>query len=167
MSLYAFSVWLHIIAAATWVGSMVFFAAVAVPVLRRSDMRALAPRLIALLGARFRVLGWVSLSVLLITGVANLHFRGVTWSLFASPAFWASPFGRPLGYKLSLVGFVVLATLAHELLSGTRATSVRERDPSAARALRERRRASWLGRVVLLASLAILFFAAALVRGFV
>jgi uncharacterized membrane protein len=56
--LYALSVWLHIVVSAAWVGSMIFFAAVAVPVLRRNDMRSAAPQLMRLLGARFRVLGW-------------------------------------------------------------------------------------------------------------
>jgi uncharacterized membrane protein len=163
---YALSVWLHIVAAAAWVGSMIFFAAVAVPVLRREELRAVSPRLLRLLGARFRVLGWVALFVLVATGVPNLYFRGVRWAQMTDPSFWATSFGRALGWKLALVVFVLAATAAHERLTGKRALDSMARDPGSPEAARMRRTASWLGRVVLLASLAILFLAAALVRGF-
>jgi uncharacterized membrane protein len=143
--LYAFSVWLHIVAAATWVGSMIFFAAVVVPVLRRSEVESAAPRLMHLLGARFRTLGWVALAVLVATGISNLY---------------------ALGCKLALVSFVLVATAAHDALAGKKALQALQRAPRSPEALRVRRVASWLGRVVLAASLAIVFFAIALVRGF-
>jgi putative copper export protein len=146
-SLYALSIWLHLVAAAAWVGSMIFFAAVAVPVLRRDDVRGPLPLLIGQLGARYRVFGWVALAVLVVTGVVNLHYRGVTWALVFDGGFWSTSFGRALGWKLAFVAIVLGLTAAHERFAAGRA-------------------ASWLGRTVLLASLAILFFAAALVRGF-
>ncbi len=164
--LYALSVWLHIVAAAAWVGSMIFFAAVAVPVLRRDEVRTAAPRLMRLLGARFRVLGWAALLVLVATGVSNLYFRGIRWAALVDADFWASSFGHALACKLALVALVLVATAAHEALTGKRAVDSLERDPSSREAVRARRMASWIGRLVLLASLAILFFAAALVRGF-
>jgi uncharacterized membrane protein len=162
---YAVSVWLHVVAATAWVGSMIFFAVVAVPVLRRADVRVAAPRLLRLLGARFRVLGWVSLSILLVTGVTNLVMRGIGWSMLSDGAFWATGFGRALAYKLALVAFVLVATVAHELLAGRRAIDAMESDPTSPQAMRTRAIASWLGRSVMLASLAILFFATTLVRG--
>lgn len=158
-------VWLHIVAATAWVGSMIFFAAVAVPVLRKPEVRAAAPRLIRLLGARFRVLGWVSLSVLIVTGITNLVARGIGWTTLGDATFWGTSFGRSLAYKLGLVAFVLVATVAHELLAGRRALDTLERDPTSPEAVRTRLVASWLGRAVMLASLAILFFATTLVRG--
>lgn len=166
MSAYALSVWIHLVAATAWVGSMIFFAAVTVPVVRRPDVRAAAPGLMRQLGARFRVLGWISLSVLVVTGVTNLRFRGIGWTLLRDPAFWRTSFGRALACKLALVAFVLVATGAHDVLTGVRALDALERDPGSRQGARTRRVASWLGRVVLLASLAILFFATALVRGF-
>ena len=158
-------VWLHIVAATAWVGSMIFFATVAVPVLRKPEVRAAAPRLIRLLGARFRVLGWVSLSVLIVTGITNLVARGIGWSTLVDATFWGTAFGRSLAYKLALVAFVLVATVAHELLAGRRALDALERDPTSPQAVRTRLVASWLGRTVMLASLAILFLATTLVRG--
>lgn len=165
-TLYALSIWLHLVAAAAWVGSMIFFSAVGVPVLRREELRAVAPRLLRLLGARYRVLGWIALGALVVTGGVNLYFRGVRWGTLCEPAFWSTPFGRPLAWKLGFVALVLLATVAHEVLTGARAVDSLERDPRSPEAARARRAASWIGRLVLLLSLAILFFAAALVRGF-
>lgn len=166
MTTYAFFVWLHVIAAAVWVGSMVFFAAAIVPVIRRPEVRAAAPSLLRLVGARFRALGWISLVTLIVTGFVNLHYRAVGWSLLTDPAFWSRGFGRPLAWKLVLVVLVVIMTAAHDLLTGKRAVDALENRPESAQAIRVRRMASWFGRIVMLASLAILFFAVAMVRGF-
>ncbi len=162
---YTLCVWLHILAAAAWVGSMVFFAAVVVPVLRRApDPRATA-ELVRAVGRRYRVLGWIALGVLLVTGVGNLYFRGIGWSDLMSPAWRASPFGRALMWKLGLVDLVLLATAGHELLTGKRALEAMARDPGSPAALRARRAASWLGRATMLLSLLVLYLAVALVRG--
>ena len=161
--LYGLSVWLHAVAATSWVGSMIFFAAVVVPVLRREDLRSVAPRLIRDFGARFRVLAWASLALLGLTGIANLALRGIGLDTLCQAVFWSTSFGRTLGWKLGFVGITVAVTAAHEL--STRAAA-REGTVSAADAARARRIASWIGRGILLASLCILFFAVALVRGF-
>lgn len=162
MTAYALTVWIHIAAAAVWIGSMVFFAAVVVPVLRhhRGD-----PGLLAQIGARFRVLGLSSLAVLVATGVANLYLRGITALALHERAFWSTDFGRLLAWKLGLVAIVLLSTAAHDLVLTRRATRALEADPCSPYAVRRRRLASWLGRFVLLASLAILYLALALVRG--
>jgi uncharacterized membrane protein len=162
MTGYTFFVWLHTLAAAAWVGSMVFFAVVVVPVLRRKESRESVPLLKAF-GKRFRALGWVSLGILIATGIANLHYRGIGWSMLHEPAFWTSSFGRAFGWKMSLVAAVLVATAAHEAVANERAL---EDEPSSDRARRGRRVASWIGRLVMLASVAILFFAVAMVRGF-
>lgn len=144
---YTFCVWLHILAAAAWIGAMVFFAAVVVPVVRRLPEPDAARGLIHSLGVRFRVLGWVALGLLVVTGVLNLWFHGISWSALASSDFRATSFGRALTWKLVLVALVIAATAAHEGLTTNR------------------RAASWIGRVTLALSLAVLYFAVALVRG--
>lgn len=54
-TLYLVSVWLHIVAAMTWIGGMIFLVAVLVPMLRRPERRAQAAELFGILGVRFRV----------------------------------------------------------------------------------------------------------------
>jgi len=156
---YGVVVFLHVAAAAVWIGSMAFFAAVVVPVVRKMEPRSAAP-LIRHLGARFRVLGWVALGVLFAAGVLNLHYRSVTWADLASRTFWSGGFGRVLAWKLALVAVVVVATSLHDVLASAPAS------PSEDQVRRARRRASWLGRFVMGLSLVILFLAVALVRGF-
>ncbi len=165
MGLYTATVWIHLVAATAWIGSMIFFAAVVVPVLRRPERRAEAPAILQALGVRFRVFGWVSLGVLVATGLGNLAFHGVGWTALADADFRQTSFGRALVWKLVLVALVILVTAAHDLLVGKRAMQRLARDPTSRAALRARRTASWLGRTTLLLSLAVLYFAVALVRG--
>lgn len=162
MTGYGVVVWLHVLAAAAWVGSMIFFATVIVPIVRRMEPAA-AAAVVRDVGRRFRVFGWVALGTLLITGAFNLSYRGVTWDAFTSGAFWETSFGRVLSWKLGLVAVVIIATACHELMASPSAAG--PRDPSGAS--RVRRRASLLGRFVMVVSLAILFLAVVLVRGLV
>ncbi|MCC6644046.1 MAG: CopD family protein [Polyangiaceae bacterium] len=154
---------LHVLAAAAWIGGMAFFAAVIVPTLRAPEVRGSASTLLRALGARFRVFGWVSLGALIVTGVTNLWLRGIGWQALSSREFWAMGFGRVLAWKLAVVGVVGALTLGHELLASRRNLDLLDRDPVAGE--RFRRRASLLGRVVMLLSLVILYLAVALVRG--
>jgi uncharacterized membrane protein len=144
-ALYTLSVFVHVLAACAWIGAMIFFAVAVVPVVRRPEYRSVFADLVRGVGARFRVLGWVSIVLLVTTGVANLAFRGVL-SQLAMGAFWATEFGRTLAYKLVFVVLVIGATAAHDLFSSARS-------------------ARWLGRSTLVLSLAVLLFAVWLVRG--
>jgi putative copper resistance protein D len=150
MTLYETVVWVHILAAATWIGSMVFFAAVVVPVLRRPEVRAAAPDLLPRLGARFGRLGWLAVAVLLVTGAANLRFHEIGWARLGDRAFWATPFGRALGYKLVFVMGGLVASVVHEVATRRSGRS---------------RAASWSGRFILLFALGALYGAVMLVRG--
>ena len=149
-AIYTVSVYLHVVAACAWIGSMLFFSIVVVPVLRRPEQAAAAGPLVRQVGLRFRTFGWACIGVLLATGVTNLVLRGVGLSTLASGPFWADGFGKALAYKLTSVAVVIGLTLAHDALSLR---------PQA------RKLASWLGRLTLLASLTVVLFAVWLVRG--
>lgn len=162
--LYVLSVWLHIVAAAVWVGSMAFFALVVAPVIRSGSVEGMGP-LVRALGVRYRVVGWACLIVLVLTGISNLMIRGIGVTELASGAFWATPFGHALAQKLVVVAAVIGSTLAHDLLFTARAVSQLGEDPSAPEMVRRRKIASWLGRATLLLSLLVLLLAVTLVRG--
>jgi putative copper resistance protein D len=149
-ALYTISVYVHVVAACAWVGSMLFFSTVLVPVLRRPEQAVAAGPLVRLVGLRFRTFGWVCIGTLLATGVLNLGMRGVGLDTLTSGPFWADGFGRALAYKLASVVVVVGLTGVHDALSLR---------PQA------RRLASWLGRMTLVASLLVILFAVWLVRG--
>lgn len=52
--LYLASVWLHLLAAAVWLGGTIFLALVIVPALRRPALQGVAAPLIQWTGERFR-----------------------------------------------------------------------------------------------------------------
>ena len=90
---YVASVYLHILAAATWVGGIIFLVAVIVPSLRKLDATTAGPMLRATV-FRFRALGWVAFAVLLVTGLYNLHARGIGWTELTDPAYRATASGK-------------------------------------------------------------------------
>lgn len=145
MSLYYLSVTLHVLAALLWLGGMFFLGAVGAPVLRRVEPPALRAQLFRTLGEQFRLVGWAAVGVLLVTGGFNLWFRG-WWgtAVWGEPAFWASPHGRMLVWKLAAVAVMVVISAVHDFVDGPRAGRLR---PGTPEALAARRRAAWMARV--------------------
>jgi putative copper export protein len=159
---YYGSVTLHVLAAMLWLGGMLFLAIVAAPVLRTMDAgtrRVVYDRV----GTRFRAVGWICIAVLVATGLVNLRYRGfLTGAVLADPAFWASPFGRALAWKLVLVAVMLAASAAHDFWLGPAAG---RHEPGTREAQRLNRSASWLARLNAAAGVALLVFAARLARG--
>jgi len=120
--------WLHVMAAITWIGGMLFIALVLVPVTRRVSDPALRTRLVQEAGRRFRTVGWIALGLLLLSGLGNLWFRPYLLGV-----------GR-FQWKLGLVVLALVLSAVHDFVLGPRAGR-----PGADPALRVR--ASWLARV--------------------
>jgi uncharacterized membrane protein len=135
--------WIHVLAAVTWIGGMLFIALVLVPVTRRLEDPALRTRLVHEAGLRFRAVGWIALGLLVLTGLGNL------W-LF--PVFLSSP---RVHAKLGLVLVALVLAVLHDFVLGPRAGR-----PGADPALRVR--ASWVARVNVLVVLAIVALGLAL-----
>lgn len=146
--LYTTSVIVHVLAACTWVGALVFFAAVVVPTIRRAEYAPVRATLVGVLGRRFRILGWTALGILVTTGASNLLLRGIGFDTLGSPAFWRTGIGHALAWKLVFVALALASTAAHDFY-----------------ALRSRQASSWLGRATLLFSMGAVAFAVYLVRG--
>lgn len=163
-TLYILSVWIHVLAAAAWIGTLVFIAAVLVPVLRRQGDDRQRARLLGAAGPGLRTLGWACFGLLFLTGLVNLIGRGfdladpsdVGWRL------WQGPFGTALTWKLLAFAVVLALSALHDFRWGPRAAAA---EPGSPEALRLRRIASWVGRANLLLALVIVFFAVLLVRG--
>lgn len=160
------SVWLHILAATLWIGGMVCFALVMLPVVRRSgSLQGDAAEFVYRTGARFRLLGWICLVTLLATGALNLYHRGITAEMLLDPGFWQAGFGAALRWKLLVVAGILVVSGVHDFVIGPLATERWRQAPESAAARRLRKAAGWMGRVNLLLALAAVFFAVALVRG--
>lgn len=134
---------LHVLAAVTWIGGMIFIALVLVPVTRRLGDPALRARLVHQVGVRFRTVGWIALGLLALTGLGNLWQR---------PYLLSAP---RLHWKLGLVALALVLSALHDFVLGPRAGL-----PGADPGLRVR--ASWLARVNLLVVLVVVVLGLAL-----
>lgn len=162
--IYELSVWLHIIAAAVWVGGMLFLVMVVVPWLR-SRARREAAVMLRETGRRFRNIGWACFVVFLVTGAVNLWMRGVPLASFWQIDWLASEFGRIVVLKIGLFSLIVAVSIAHDFVIGPRASDAIEKDPQSESARVLRRRASLLGRLNVLLALIAVFVGVVLVRG--
>ena len=142
--IYLASVWLHILAAMTWAGSMVAFVVLVMPYFRRQPEPARADFL-DWFGPRFERVSWICLAILAVTGTFNLWSRGVQPSDFFRPEWRATSVGQLLQWKLALVAIVTVLSAAHAR-TGTKA------------------QARWLGRLLLVFGVAIIAVAVMLVR---
>lgn len=163
MSLYYLNVTVHVLAALLWLGGMFFLAAVGAPVLRKVEDDALRAQLFRRLGEQFRTVGWIAIAVLVVTGVGNLHFRGLlSPAVWTDPSFWSTPYGHALAWKLVAVSGMLVFSAIHDFVLGPRASRVRPGDP---KALRMRRWASWLARINAVLGIVVVIAAVRLARG--
>jgi putative copper resistance protein D len=137
--------WLHVVAAITWIGGMLFLALVLVPVTRGLEDRALRARLVHEVGVRFRTIGWIALAVLVATGLGNLWIYP---ELLSAPRFL---------WKLGLVVVALMLAVIHDFELGPRAGAPGA-DPSI------RVRASWLARINVVIVLVIVLLGLSLLR---
>jgi putative copper resistance protein D len=152
-------VWIHLLAAVSWIGGTVFLSLVLAPSYRAMASKPDAGALFRTSAKRFRLVVWGAAAVLLLTGPMLAFSHG--WPLF-EPAQWPSP----LRVKLALVAALLLLTLAHDLVLGPRVRAILVHAPNQ-RTASDRMvlaAATWLPRMALLLSLAVLFAAVSLVR---
>ena len=128
----------HVAAALTWIGGMLFVALVLVPITRRLDEPTLRRRLMHDTGVRFRTVGWVAIGVLVVSGLVNVWLRP---ELLTLTRFWV---------KVGLVGLAIVLSGLHDFVLGPRAGR-----PDASPSMRPA--ASWIARVNLLLVLAIVY----------
>ena len=157
--MYSTLVVLHILAAVTWIGGMIFLSLVLAPLVRG---RKAAPEFMALFRSaalRFRPIVWVAIAVLLATGPMLLSLRGIQVS---SPTSWTGI----VTVKLMLVALLLLLTLLHDLIFGPQVSRV-SAIPNSQRTAGERvifKTARWLPRLSLLIGLAVMIAATMLAR---
>jgi putative copper resistance protein D len=162
--IYLANVTLHVLAAVFWLGGMFFFGTVGAPVLRGIEPLELRQRLFTILGIRFRGLAWWAIAVLVVTGIVNLRYRGwLAWDgVLGSGAFWATPAGHALGWKLGLVAAMIIVSAVHDFVLGPRAGQAA---PSSGEAMALRGRAAWVARINALLGVALVAAAVRLARG--
>lgn len=163
MPAYHLTVTIHLLAALFWLGGIFFLAAVGAPALRRVEPPELRARLFREVGERFRTAGWIAIAVLIASGTAALHLRGLLrGEVLGDPLFWSGPLGRALGWKLGAVATMLLLQAVHDFVVGPRASRV---EPGSARGRSLRRGAAWLARLSAVVGVGLVVAAVRLSRG--
>jgi copper resistance protein D len=149
-------IFIHLIAAISWIGGMLFLSLVLAPLVRPRNTPPEFMALFRTAARRFRLVVWSAIALLLGTGPILLHQRGLS---FAHPGQWPDV----LRIKIGLVAIFILLTVAHDLLIGTyrRITALPGRTTMEHILLRT---SAWLPRVALLVALAIVVAAVMLTR---
>jgi putative copper export protein len=115
----AISFWVHLVAAAVWIGPQFFLPLAAIPA-----MRILEPgtrkRALQVMTARFNYLSWLALLVLIVTGIGNVF--QVRNDAFGEDfgAMFDVRYGMILTIKLILVATTLALTAWHSFVLGPR-----------------------------------------------
>lgn len=165
--MYFLSVWLHILAAAVWVGGLIYTAAVAVPFALTQEVPE-RQRILRGLARRFRWIGWGSIAVLFITGLGNLTLRLspikfsqiLNGDLF-NPEKVEHLMAIWLPWKLMLV-IVMIGLMAFHDITSIQAAKRYEVSPDSAPGNRSGSRAAALATLV---AILVLYVSVRLIRG--
>ena len=163
MSFYFINVTVHVFAALLWLGGMFFLAVVGAPVLRSVEPPELRALLFRRLGEQFRLVGWIAIVILLITGTLNLWFRGMlSLDVLGSGEYWGTRYGRSLAWKLGAVTAMLIVQAIHDFSVGPAASRVA---PGTPEALATRKRAALLARLSAVLGIVVVVAAVRLARG--
>jgi uncharacterized membrane protein len=148
-------IWLHVLAAITWIGGMIFISLILAPALRRfpQDERW---ELLRTVGTATKAVGWIAILVLLSTGLLNVLHLQIQWDTFI---------GRLLMIKLTLVAVIIVLSALHDFVLGPLLVA-RQRTPAPQQSstLRLRRFVPWLARINLLLALGVIYLAVLIAR---
>ncbi len=152
-------VWLHLIAAISWIGGMIFLSLVLAPLIRNQKAAPDSTALFRSAALRFRRVVWAAIAALVATGPALLHLRGLS---LADPARWP----RVFLVKIGLVATLLLLTIAHDLFLGPQVVRIGAISPATRTAGQQAllKASRWLPRLAVVLALAVLAAAVALAR---
>ena len=134
--------WLHILAAATYVGGMIFLATAVVPYARRLDNEERS-QLIRGVGKKFRVVSWIAVVILIVTGFGMLGLQKMTSQIGVNPY---------LTWKLILFALMLILSFLHDFVA-------RKMSTGAGPNVSLRTFASWSGRITLILGLIVIYLA--------
>jgi len=154
-TVYLISVFIHVICAAFWIGGMLFIPLVLVPGIKNQPNRML---LLHKTGIKFRFYGWLAVIILIISGVLNIYFRGLP---FTVEFFINTSYGKLLSLKLALFVVMLLVGGIHDFYFGMK--SIDEMQQSLGKKFKMLAR--WTGMLNLLLALIIAFLGVAISRG--
>jgi len=153
---WLFVLWIHLLAAVTWIGGMAIISLVVAPVLASREPSSQRMELLRTIGERFSQVSWACIIVLLMTGILNLMHLAIPFDVL-----FTTRLGKLLIIKWSFVAGMIGLSIYHDFIAGPRLRFLSSQDPVYARLAARMR---WSGRLNLVLGLAVLFFALGLRR---
>jgi copper resistance protein D len=156
---YVLSVFIHIVAACLWLGGMLFLILAFIPGIKKYPNKV---DLIEAVSLKFRIVGAVTLIILLITGIIQLEFRDVQWNI---EYFTYTSFGKIVGLKIIVFIFIVSISMIHDYYIGIHAIEAWKKNPDNPKTIMLRNLSRLLGRLNFILALIAVFLGVVLVRG--
>ena len=156
--------YIHLIAAATWLGSMVFYALVLVPYMKKKHSRDGYVVILNEMGRQFRWLQWTCLVTVGVTG-AILSDIISGWEAFASADGHSDKPASTIAWKMVGGVFIFILAALHDFKWGPRAISAWSEQPDSEKANKFRGRMTLYGRINLIISLIIFWLGVSILRG--
>ncbi|GEM_PF-158230 len=107
--------WIHILAAITWIGGMIFMVGIVGPYVRKTFPPEERAPLMAAIGQRFGLLSWGAIFTLIVTGIYNAVRFVRTWDVLLNTTF-----GHILLVKIALVAVMTGLSVTHDFFLGPR-----------------------------------------------
>lgn len=154
--------WIHLVSAAVWVGGTLFIGAVLAPLLKKMSM-SLEERIqmMVLVGRRFNKIAVPSLIILIATGIYNSQ------QVIINPdSLLSTSYGSFLLVKIILVIALIIAFIVHvRIIRKDVEQKIISKEMTEKQIQKLRKKIIILGEIIVILSVAVLFFAALLDAG--
>ncbi len=154
--------WIHLVSAAVWVGGTLFIGAVLAPLLKKMSM-PLEERIqmMVLVGRRFNKIAVPSLIILIVTGIYNSQ------QIITNPdSLLSTSYGSFLLVKIILVIALIIAFIIHvRIIRKDVEQKIISKEMTEKQIQKLRKKIIILGEIIVVISVAVLFFAALLDSG--
>ncbi|MCW7505341.1 hypothetical protein [Leptospira paudalimensis] len=150
MTAYLIFLMFHILSAMVWVGGMIFYVIVVMPVIRNQKLKEQKLTLLQLTALQFRNISYILFFILITTGFGILFSKGLLRedNLFT---FFTSSIGFMFSLKIGMFGILFISSVYHDFVSGPKTFFYLESDP--VQYERYRRMSGFFGRFNLFLSL--------------
>jgi uncharacterized membrane protein len=101
-----FAYWLHMAATVVWIGGLFYFSVILAPILKNSSILQKDPTILEAIRRRFNPLAWLSLTVLIVTGLIQMTGNPSYSGLLLFDNTWA------FAILLKHIAIIVMVTLA-------------------------------------------------------
>ncbi|TGL44601.1 hypothetical protein [Leptospira perdikensis] len=154
---------LHIFSAMIWVGGMIFYVIVVMPVIRNLEFKDHKLKLLQLTALHFRNISYFIFLIFVVSGTGLLFEKGF-FHFESGLELWTSNIGLMFLTKIGLFTVLFLSSLYHDFVTGPKTFVYLTTDPS--RHERYRKTSAFFGRFNLLISVSIAIFGILASRGF-